>query len=405
MKNGAVMKILHTADWHLGVRTDDLDRFEEQKNALRQIIDIANKNQVDMVLVAGDVYDSAIPSSEAEKVFYNTLVELSRGGDCAVVVIAGNHDDPKRLSNANIFSDKFNIYLVGYIDEIYISNVNSDRNIYAYECGTGYIKFRKRDGEEAVVACLPYPSYYRYHESPKEGVELRDRIAEWLSYGTSHFEDGKVNMILAHLTTVGDNLNPENMPSYKQVKSLIDANLPYEKYPSAQYVALGHIHQYLQVNKAGNMFYSGSLINQFFNEGDQPTSVIIADVNSDGVQDIKREFLDVKLLQRFTVESVEEAENVLKHLRDFLLKIEIRNVDYVDIEDVRRLRREYKNLVTLSIITKEGQKDYDIESKKDYTFGQVWDAFVAKKEIEKDDKVKELFLELMHEDIFNEDDK
>ena len=195
MKNGAVMKILHTADWHLGVRTDDLDRFEEQKNALRQIIDIANKNQVDMVLVAGDVYDSAIPSSEAEKVFYNTLVELSRGGDCAVVVIAGNHDDPKRLSNANIFSDKFNIYLVGYIDEIYISNVNSDRNIYAYECGTGYIKFRKRDGEEAVVACLPYPSYYRYHESPKEDVELRDRIAEWLSYGTSHFEDGKVNMI------------------------------------------------------------------------------------------------------------------------------------------------------------------------------------------------------------------
>ena len=158
---------------------------------------------------------------------------MSRGGDCAVVVIAGNHDDPKRLSNANIFSDKFNIYLVGYIDEIYISNVNSDRNIYAYECGTGYIKFRKRDGEEAVVACLPYPSYYRYHESPKEGVELRDRIAEWLNYGTSHFEDGKVNMILAHLTTVGDNLNPENMPSYKQVKSLIDANLPYEKYPFA----------------------------------------------------------------------------------------------------------------------------------------------------------------------------
>ena len=153
------------------------------------------------------------------------------------------------------------------------------------------------------------------------------------------------------------------------------------------------------------MFYSGSLINQFFNEGDQPTSVIIADVNSNGVQDIKREFLDVKLLQKFTVESVEEAENVLKHLRDFLLKIEIRNVDYVDIEDVRRLGREYKNLVTLSIITKEGQKDYDIESKKDYTFGQVWDAFVAKKEIEKDDKVKELFLELMHEDIFNEDDK
>ena len=133
--------------------------------------------------------------------------------------------------------------------------------------------------------------------------------------------------------------------------------------------------------------------------------MIIADVNSDGVQDIKREFLDVKLLQKFTVESVEEAENVLKHLRDFLLKIEIRNVDYVDIEDVRRLRREYKNLVTLSIITKEGQKDYDIESKKDYTFGQVWDAFVTKKEIEKDDKVKELFLELMHEDIFNEDDK
>ena len=72
------MRILHTADWHIGAKTDDLDRFQEQKDALNQLIEIANRYQVDMVLIAGDIYENIMPSAEDEELFYKTIVELSR---------------------------------------------------------------------------------------------------------------------------------------------------------------------------------------------------------------------------------------------------------------------------------------------------------------------------------------
>ena len=65
------MRILHTSDWHIGAKTDDLDRFNEQKEALKQVIEIANNYQVDMVLIAGDIYENLVPSAEDEELFYS----------------------------------------------------------------------------------------------------------------------------------------------------------------------------------------------------------------------------------------------------------------------------------------------------------------------------------------------
>ena len=183
------MRILHTADWHIGAKTDDLDRFQEQKDALKQLVNYAKSYEVDMVLIAGDIYNNIVPSAEDEELFYKTVVELSRNGDCAVVAIAGNHDDPKRLSNANIFADKFGIYLVGSIDDIMIDTTRTDTNIYATKCGKGFIEFHTKQGEDCVLALLPYPSYYRYKELRKEGENFQDKVKEWLAPGVSAFRD------------------------------------------------------------------------------------------------------------------------------------------------------------------------------------------------------------------------
>ena len=192
------MRILHTGDWHIGAKTDDLDRFEEQKLALQQVVQIAKDKAVDMVIIAGDIYDSLIPSAEDEKLFYRTVTELSNNGNTAVIAIAGNHDEPKRMSNANIFADKFGIYLIGYIDEINVDTSRTDKNIYATESGKGYIKFKTQAGEEIVVAVLPYPSYYRYKEMKRENENFNDKVVEWLKAGTSHFEDHTINITVGH---------------------------------------------------------------------------------------------------------------------------------------------------------------------------------------------------------------
>ena len=141
------MRILHTADWHLGCKTDDMSRIEEQKNALQQVIKISKERDVDIVIIAGDIYDSFLPSSEAEDLFYKTVKELNNDGDTIVIAIAGNHDDPKRLSNASVFANNYGIFLIGNLDKIELGNVNinKERKIRAIESGKGYLVLEKNN--------------------------------------------------------------------------------------------------------------------------------------------------------------------------------------------------------------------------------------------------------------------
>lgn len=413
------MKILHTADWHIGAKTDDLDRFQEQKDALRQIIDIANSEKVDMVLIAGDIYDNLVPSAEDEELVYNTVAELSRGGECAVVAIAGNHDDPRRLSNANVFADKFGIYLVGNIDDIKIDKSKKNKNIYAVKSGKGYIEFKTKAGEDIVLALLPYPSYYRYKEVKKDGVEFGDKVREWLNYGTSHFRDDTINITMAHIMSYGIDMAEDDYLSYTTLSNTL-AYVDHKTFTNAKahYTALGHIHSTLAVSKEKNVYYSGALLNYFFSvKNDEPRNVIVADITLDGVQSVKRVPLNVKLLKKFTVQSVVEAHKVLDENPDNLVKVVIENVDnldsgeetkeylpYITMSDIKALRKRHSNLVTLSVITNEAKATANIASKKDLTTSEIFDHFVkAKLGTEPDPDVKELFLSLMSEGLYETD--
>lgn len=398
------MKILHTADWHLGCKTDDLDRLDEQKDALRQVINIANEQNVDMVLIAGDIYDTLIPSGECEKLFYDTAVELSNNGNRAVIAIAGNHDEPKRMSNANVFADRFNIYFVGYIDEIKAEYADKTKNIYPTNCGKGFISFKTKAGENVNVACLPYPSYYRYRELKSENKNINDKVKEWLSYGTSSFSKDAINITLAHLLTYSAKLDTETVDAISlasDISTFIDRDILKT---NATYTALGHLHSAITVSTPNNIYYSGSLINQFFAGGDCATSVIVADLDKNGIKSFDRIPLNVKLLDKYEVESVAEGENVLKHLPDYYIKLIIKNVDYISSDEIKRLRSSYKNLITLSVITKNATGQTNVISKKDLTNAEIFDNFVITKTGEPPKQsVKELFLSLMSEDLYETD--
>lgn len=411
------MRILHTADWHIGAKTDDRDRFQEQKDALKQIIDHAKNYNVDMVLIAGDIYNSLVPSAEDEELFYRTVVELSRNGDCAVVAIAGNHDDPKRLSNANIFADKFGIYLVGSTDNIKVDTSKTDTNIYATKAGKGFIEFHTKSGEDCVLALLPYPSYYRYKEIRKEGQDFQEKVKEWLSPGISQFRDNTINITMAHLMSYGVDLDPDEFMSYTTLSTTfnyVDQKLFHNK---AMYTALGHIHKTIAVNKDKNIYYSGSIINQYFDDTTNPTNILIVDVDINGVQNIIKQPLDVKILKKFTVSSVSQAHKVLKDNPDDLVKVIIENVDNIDGEidnteytpyvtpsDLKNLRKQHPNLVTLSVITNEARATCEFTSKKDLTSAEIFDNFVKSKlGTEPEPEVKELFLSLMSEGLYEAD--
>jgi len=411
------MRILHTADWHIGAKTDDLDRFQEQKDALRQLIDISKRYNVDMVLIAGDIYESIVPSAEDEELFYNTVVELSRNGDCAVVAIAGNHDDPKRLGNASVLADKFGIHLIGYTNKIKIDTSRNDTNIYATRCGKGFIEFHTKAGEDCVLAVLPYPSYYRYEDYRKDGDSFQEKVELWLKDGVNEFRDDTINITMAHVMSYGIDISPEDFLNYTALSSTfnyIDQKLFHNK---AHYTALGHIHQTMAVNKDKNIYYSGGIFHQYFDRGEIPVNVLIVDLDKNGVQSIIEQPLDVKVLREFTVNSVAEARKTLANNKDALCKIIIENVDssieeidnseytpYVTPSDVKSLRKEFPNLVTLSVITNQTKANQNIIKKKDLTNSEIFDHFVkARLGVEPDSDVKELFLSLMSEGLYEAD--
>ncbi|MBN2262520.1 MAG: exonuclease subunit SbcD, partial [Prolixibacteraceae bacterium] len=108
------MKILHTSDWHLGKRLVNFERIEEQQLFLDELIEIANAQQVDAVLVAGDLFDTFNPPTQAVELFYKKLKQLSNNGLRPIIAIAGNHDSPDRIEAPDPLARECGILFAGY---------------------------------------------------------------------------------------------------------------------------------------------------------------------------------------------------------------------------------------------------------------------------------------------------
>ena len=91
------MKILHTADWHLGKWLGSISRLPEQKEVLEELCSIVEQENPDIVLIAGDIYDQINPPVEAVFLLHQTLMKMSANGKRAIIIIAGNHDSPERI--------------------------------------------------------------------------------------------------------------------------------------------------------------------------------------------------------------------------------------------------------------------------------------------------------------------
>src|SRR5690606_22992465 len=108
------MRILHTGDWHLGKRLDNFSRLEEQREVLSEICTLADQQQADVIIIAGDLFDNFNPAVEAVELLYRTLRVLSDNGRRPVIAIAGNHDSADRIDAPDIIARECGILFVGY---------------------------------------------------------------------------------------------------------------------------------------------------------------------------------------------------------------------------------------------------------------------------------------------------
>lgn len=269
------MRLLHTADFHAGRSFRGYSRLDELQQVLAEIAELAVQQNVDAVLVAGDIFDSANPSAKAEQVIFNFFLQLKQH-QIPCIAIAGNHDSSDRMAALS--------ELLGWVDVQLVAKLNPTDPLSAVRSIT------TKSGEHLQVAALPYISERRLLNSDRlwnsehnhQKLHYRDALGRLISLLSQGFQPNAVHILMMHNTLDGAvqggsersfefNFNIEN--SYSLHKDALPS--------SAHYVALGHIHkpQKMPDCKVPTV-YAGSPLQLDFGEGGQEKGVYIIDVSA-----------------------------------------------------------------------------------------------------------------------------
>jgi exonuclease SbcD len=278
------MKILHTSDWHLGKYLENRERLPEQAEALAELCRIAETRQVELVLIAGDIFDSFVPAAAAEELFYDTIERLAAQGRRAVVIIAGNHDSPERLCAAHQLAKRQGIVLLGMPGSEAAVTAGNDAGAQVLQSGPGWMELAV-DGvaEHAVIITLPYPSEARLEEALTQSLDETDlqeaysaKVGRIFAELAKHYREDTVNLALSHLFIAGGEASDSERPIQLGGAPTVEADrLPGQ----AQYIALGHLHKPQKaIGAKVPAYYSGSLLPYSFSETGYKKAVYLVEV-------------------------------------------------------------------------------------------------------------------------------
>jgi exonuclease SbcD len=263
------MKILHTGDWHVGKVLKGLARLDEQRAVLGEIVAVAQREQPDLVAVAGDVFESAAPSPDAQALAWRTVLDLRATG-ADVVVIAGNHDP------ADAF-DALRPVFAG----LGITVLGRPRRV---DDG-GVVEITTRDGEHAVVALLPFVSQRGVVKAAELfALDLSElaavyatRLTRLIEVLTAPFRTDAVNLLVAHGTVRGG----KHGGGERDAQTVFDYTFPANVFPaSASYVALGHLHRRQELPAPCPAWYAGSPFGVDFGEELDTKGVVLVDASA-----------------------------------------------------------------------------------------------------------------------------
>lgn len=263
------MRFLHTSDWHVGKTLKGHSRLDEQEQVLREIVGVARSHEVDAVLVAGDLYDTAAPTAAAQQLVVRTLMGMARDG-IPVIAIAGNHDHAATIDAYRPLAGAAGITLVG-------SPRTADRG--------GVVEFTARStGEPVTVAVLPFLSQ-RYAvraaeliaNTPAEHTGAYDQqLREILASLTAGFRDDAVNLVMAHLTV----LNGKMGGGERTAQSIFEYAVPASIFPvESHYVALGHLHRRQRMEAPCPVHYCGAPLAVDFGEQENEPVVCLVEAS------------------------------------------------------------------------------------------------------------------------------
>lgn len=345
------MKIIHSSDWHIGKYLDNMSRIEEQEKFVEDFVSIVEEEDGDIVIIAGDVYDSYNPSSQAEALFYKTIKSLSNKGQRCVFIIAGNHDSPEKLESICPLVEDEGIIILGYPRSR--ARVGRYQGFEVLEGREGFTKIRK-NGEIINIISLPYPSEKRLNDV-FEGVSdisimqknYSSKVGEFFRNLENDYKEDEINIATAHIFVVGSSISDSERRIELGGSLLVEKDdLP----KTSQYTALGHIHKPQRMSKKYNAYYSGSPIQYSKNERESSKSVNVVELSPQKEAIVSTRYLkNYRPIQVFKCNGLEEAMAVVEEFgdKDIYSYFEITTDETIDLETIKKIKNGMKNVMEI----------------------------------------------------------
>ncbi len=320
------MRILHTSDWHIGRQFHNVSLLEDQRHVLDQILTTVVAQKIDVILIAGDIYDRSVPPANAVALLDDVIDHISHQLKIPLIIISGNHDSAQRLTFGARQLAKSNVHIIGQLAVQVQPIILNDEH-----------------GEVAFYG-IPYADPATVRDQLGGDVHSHEAAMQVLTEQIKqHNPSSRRCVVLSHCFIDGGEASDSERPL-----SVGGADkVPYELFSDFDYSALGHLHG-PQFKGKKNIRYSGSILKYSFSEVKQHKSVTVVDMDANGQCTIEKILLkplrDMRIIEGCLQDIIADAKNDLNP-DDYLL---IRLMDKHALYDpMAKLRKVYPNILQL----------------------------------------------------------
>lgn len=337
------MKIIHTADWHLGKLVNGVHMTEDQAYILEKFINYLKREKPDCLIIAGDIYDRAVPPTEAVKLLNETLATIILDLNISVIAIGGNHDSPSRLDFGTGLMESKGFYLQGSLDKKLEPVVLQDEY--------GEVHFH----------LIPYsdPSTVRFLFEDEDIKSHDDAMRKITTQIKNNWDTGARHIAVSHAFVTPYGEEEENTSDSERPLSIGGAEyVSAHHFKEFNYTALGHLHRAHKVLN-DSIRYSGSLLKYSLSEENHEKGFYMIEIDGEGNTQIKKEVIKPKRDLRSVIGTIEE---ILEHKK---------NDDYVFINllnetpvrsPMEQVRSVYPNAMH---VTRQATLNYALPIKKE----------------------------------------
>ena len=336
-------RVLHTADWHLGKLLIDQSREEEHDRFLDWLLDVVREQEIDAIILAGDVFDTTTPPQSAQRRYFNFVSALHRQGDCSLVVIAGNHDSAAHLEAPRMVLSALDTHVVGSPAEDPQARI---------------LCLPDDDNPRVAIAMLPFlrDRDLRIGRAWEGASEIREKVVAGIKSWYDETAEavtatGVTCPVLAtgHLTVRGTVDSDSERDIHIGGLGEVTASIFPETF---SYIAIGHLHRPQSIEGDNRVRYAGSPIALSFSEAEDVKEVRIVDVTQDGIVQhglpipVQRRLAQIRTTNAELEKAIEEFDPVPGELRTWV---------EVVIEDVSNEQDLYERVCRLA-----DDRDFDV---------------------------------------------